>query len=209
MPYSVCGCMPDSPTPPPKPKSSFKIPSGMEASEPKKGSRLSFLKSKKPAKSTVSLSPSPSFRSSSDVDGSVMQRTELVADDADEVDTTHPSEHNLHLQKTPMQVALPSKNDEQPIVVIGVESDFISRELASKERAQAIKRGIDSTNAGNEKAIPVDEWRKLQAERKENRVDHREAFTMPDQLAGVYYPYWGVNAAVPFGYVVSSVWPWC
>ncbi|PVG00354.1 hypothetical protein CPB86DRAFT_871885 [Serendipita vermifera] len=44
----------------------------------------------------------------------------------------------------------------------------------------------------------VDHWQKLQAERKQARTGHTEAFT--EDGDGRYHAYWGVSANVPFGF---------
>lgn len=120
-------------------------------------------------------------------------RDDLVTKDLGDADASHPSDHNLHLEKPDLSQ---------------IQSDLISRELASKDRVRTIKKDLErvaskattgtDASSGTEEAT-VDEWRKLQAERKEGRTDHVEAFTQKDSLNGEYYSYWGVSMHVPKG----------
>ncbi|KIM24077.1 hypothetical protein M408DRAFT_318915 [Serendipita vermifera MAFF 305830] len=198
VPYSICGCMPDDVTPP-KSKSIIPSKGSKSSGEKKAGSKFGFFKRQK-APAGQAYSDGSTIRS--EVTVSHTPRNELVVEEPNEMDTTHPSEHNLCLQKIPIRLTFATKDSEPVVTVGGVEADFVARELASKERVTSIKQGLESTNAE-----PVDSWRKLQAERKSTRTDHREAFTTPDQLAGVYHPYWGLNAAVPFGFYGAFKYP--
>ncbi|KAG8817991.1 hypothetical protein FRC19_010963 [Serendipita sp. 401] len=182
--YSVCGCMPDS-----GPKSKlFELPKkDVTPVKPKiaeSGRRFGFFKSKK----------SKPGDGQTRVDGlgtvepSKWNGQYLVSKELDQADCSHPSDHNIHV---------PLSKGET------IQPDLISRELASKERVVAVKKGLEQadsnrtegsgTNDEKEEAAKVDEWRKLQAERKENRIEHKEAFTTREGANGPYYSYWGVS----------------
>ncbi|CAG8690416.1 561_t:CDS:2, partial [Acaulospora colombiana] len=99
---------------------------------------------------------------------------DLTPSGVEDADSSHPSEHNLHRESTAEGVA---------------QLDRIARQMKSKERA------ANTLEGGGKKSI--DEWQQLQAERKQGRTDHPEAFT--DDGDGRYHAYWGVSANVPFG----------
>jgi hypothetical protein len=99
---------------------------------------------------------------------------DLTPSGIEDADSSHPSDHNLHRESTAEGVA---------------QLDRIARQMMSKERASNVLQG-------NGKAV-FDEWQKLQAERKQTRTDHSEAFT--EDGDGRYNAYWGVSANVPFG----------
>jgi hypothetical protein len=106
--------------------------------------------------------------------GSDKAHPNLVPSQIDEADSSHPSDHNLHRESTEDGVA---------------QLDRVARQMSSKERAA---RALEVDTAGG-----LDEWQKLQAERKQTRVNHTEAFT--EDGDGRYNAYWGVSTNVPFG----------
>ncbi|KAG8805044.1 hypothetical protein FRC17_005756, partial [Serendipita sp. 399] len=186
--YSVCGCMPDAG---PKPKM-FEFAKKEEAPTKSKttdgGKIFGLFKSKKAKMSSgkhevtteepeVAMEPSKNWN-----------EEDLVSKDLDEADSSHPSDHNLYVQVTKGEA---------------VQPDLVGRELASKQRVASVKKGLEravsqrTEGSGSfeceGETSKVDEWRKLQAERKECRTDHREAFTSKEGANGPYYPYWGVS----------------
>jgi hypothetical protein len=116
----------------------------------------------------------------------VNSRPDLVTTEDEEANSSHPSEHNAYF---------------------GNPSDKIAQVNIAYREKQSHKC-VESARKGREK----DPWRGLQAERAERnqialldgteddgRARHREAFTDPYYGYGYYYPYWGVNASVPYG----------
>lgn len=111
----------------------------------------------------------------------VNHRPDLVATELSEADSSHPSEHNLQWG----------------------EASGDPHHANAKVTRDARERRSQKYTEKAKKAAHKDPWRALQAERKEKRRDrHREAFTDPHLGYGSYYPYWGVSAAVPYGYVI-------
>ena len=107
----------------------------------------------------------------------VNTRPDLVSVEEEEADSSHPSEHNINFGDPNSAETLKQKE--------------IREQRATKCVASA-KKGASR-----------DPWRGLQAERNEKRKDdnHTEAFTDPYYGYGYYYPYWGVSAEIPYGYV--------
>jgi hypothetical protein len=99
---------------------------------------------------------------------------DLTPSGIEDADSSHPSDHNLHRESTAEGVA---------------QLDRVARQMTSKERAL---NALQENGKGG-----FDEWQKLQAERKQTRTDHSEAFT--EDGDGRYNAYWGVSANVPFG----------
>ncbi|CAG7851190.1 SubName: Full=Uncharacterized protein {ECO:0000313/EMBL:CCA67541.1} [Serendipita indica DSM 11827] len=102
------------------------------------------------------------------------KRPDLVNTDEGEADSSHPSEHTINF---------------------GNPSDAV----ASRNRFDRQRRA-DKCVASAHKGAARDPWRGLQAERSERRKreGHKEAFTDSHYYA-MYYPYWGVSAAIPLG----------
>ncbi|KAG8781171.1 hypothetical protein FRC20_009019 [Serendipita sp. 405] len=190
--YSVCGCMPDTG---PKTKL-FELPkkdaTPLKPKVADSSKKFGFFKSKKskPITEQAEVEDAEAIEPSKNWNG-----LELVSKDLDQADCSHPSDHNIHVRF--------SKGET-------VQADLISRELASKERVAAVKKGLEravsnhteASGASDEKEekVKVDEWRKLQAERKEERIDHKEAFTTREGPNGPYYPYWGVSIEPSHGF---------
>ncbi|KAG8865591.1 hypothetical protein FRC20_009674 [Serendipita sp. 405] len=103
----------------------------------------------------------------------VNSRPDLMSIEEDEADATHPSEHN-------QQFGDPN-------------SEFAQGTMRMREKQSA------KCVASAKKGASRDPWRGLQAERNENRKEHKEAFTDSQAGSGVYYPYWGVSVAIPVG----------
>ena len=103
-------------------------------------------------------------------------RPDLVCVKEEEADSSHPSEHNINF------------GDPKSV-------ETLKQKEAREQRAMECV-------ASAKKAAAWDPWRGLQVARNEKRRDenHREAFTDP-YWYGYYYPYWGVSAAIPIGYV--------
>lgn len=182
--YSVCGCMPDLPTASKtKATQADSKSSGGQIEKPSKSGILKLFKSKGKAVATAS-----SPRTSTVSNGSTLNpdlAKDLVSLDMDQADSSHPSEHNLRL-------LAPDG--------IRIDRDLVSRELASKERMALIKKDLERAESRvsneivtKEEKESVDDWRKLQAERKELSTEHKEAFTIRQGANGAYFPYWGVS----------------
>jgi hypothetical protein len=113
----------------------------------------------------------------------VNSRPDLVSTELSEADSSHPSEHNLQYGNSYV------KGSGDP-----------NQDLAKAKQDARDKHSQKCTDKAK-KAAHKDPWRALQAERNEKRkAGHREAFTDPYMGYGYYYPYWGVSAAIPFGF---------
>ncbi|PVG00357.1 hypothetical protein CPB86DRAFT_782691 [Serendipita vermifera] len=154
-PYTVCGCMMD---PPPETK---------------------VEKGKTGIKKVFNLGRNSSDQGTKDLAvtryGTDKAHPDLVPTQTDEIDSSHPSDHNLH--------RVPTEDG-------AIQVDRVARQMSSKERAT---KAVDGSFGSG-----LDEWQKLQAERKQTRTDHTEAFTGDGD--GRYNAYWGVSANVPFGF---------
>jgi hypothetical protein len=116
----------------------------------------------------------------------VNSRPDLITTEDEDANSSHPSEHNAYFGNPDDKIA---------------QVNQAHREKKSHKRVESARKGRER-----------DPWRGLQAERAEkNRIAlldgkeddgrgrHREAFTDPYYGYGHYYPYWGVNAPVPYG----------
>lgn len=116
-----------------------------------------------------------------DQSGLENSRPDLVSIEDEDADASHPSEHNLELGDPAGPFA---KNLLQ------------SRENAAKKRFKGAKEACGSLKTHNA-------WTALQVARNEQsktRDGHKEAFAAHPGSAA-YYPYWGVSAYPPLGYV--------
>jgi hypothetical protein len=152
VPYSVCGCMMDSPA--------------EKVVEKGKTSLKKVFK--------IGKGSSHDHGTSESRYGKDANHPELVTSNVEDADSSHPSDHNLHRESLAEGVA---------------RLDRVTRQVSSRERAAKALEGQSGTD--------VDQWQKLQAERKQARSDHIEAFTEDGDAP--YQAYWGVSANVPFG----------
>jgi hypothetical protein len=126
----------------------------------------------KPVKGKPSLRRTLTSRSSRKK--KTAEYSDLLSCSMGAIDSSHPSDHNIHRRST----------------TIGANQLVrIARQMASMERAT---RALESDNRNN-----LEEFRRLQAERRQTRSEHPEAFT--EEGDGQYYTYWGVSAIVPYG----------
>lgn len=183
VPYSLCGCIPDGPTNSKNPKANSK---GHSKKFSLSKRDIAGIRLKLPFRRSASTSQSLFAN-----DTSILLSTQVTDSDA-----SHPSEHNLHLDHKDGQT--------RP-----VQPEFVNRELEVKKRVQDIKSpsvpqnnqlSLGRRQNDTKEKETVDEWRKMQVERRESKPGHKEAFTTRPHWDGVYHEYWGVSVMTPEGY---------